>query len=82
MFTKLTFLVWLILTFIWGSTWLAIKLGLQDLPPFTFSGVRFVVAVIPLLVAVAARRHTIPRRAGDWGLIAKTAFLTFSINYG
>jgi drug/metabolite transporter (DMT)-like permease len=82
MFTRLTFFVWLILTFIWGSTWLAIKLGLQDLPPFTFSGVRFVVAVLPLLVAVALRRHTIPRKASEWRLIAKTALLTFSINYG
>jgi drug/metabolite transporter (DMT)-like permease len=82
MFAKLPFLVWLLLTFIWGSTWLAIKLGLEDMPPFTFSGVRFVVAVLPLLVAVAARRHTIPRRGSDWLLIAKTALLTFSINYG
>ena len=34
-------IVWLILCGIWGSTWLFIKLGLADLPPFTFAGIRF-----------------------------------------
>ena len=37
-------IVWLILCGIWGSTWLFIKIGLADLPPFTFAGLRFVLA--------------------------------------
>src|ERR1041385_8847207 len=40
-------LVWLILCGIWGSTWLFIKLGLADLPPLSFAGIRVVgVAII------------------------------------
>ena len=39
-------IVWLVLCVIWGSTWLFIKLGLEDLPPFTFAGIRFVIAAI------------------------------------
>ena len=27
-------------TTVWGSTWLAIKVGLQDLPPLWFAGIR------------------------------------------
>ena len=49
-------LVWLLLCCIWGSTWLFIKLGLEDLPPFTFAGIRFVIAVIILSALVAVRR--------------------------
>src|SRR6266478_1769721 len=37
-------IVWLILCCIWGSTWLFIKLGLADLPPITFAGIRLVIA--------------------------------------
>ena len=76
------FLVWLILSFIWGSTWVAIKLGLEDLPPITFCGIRFLVAAVPLTAVVLARRHSLPRQSRDWRLIAKTGILTFSINYG
>ncbi|HEV7903067.1 MAG TPA: EamA family transporter [Pyrinomonadaceae bacterium] len=75
-------IVWLILSLIWGSTWLFIKLGLQDLPPFTFAGVRFVIAAAILLVVIAVRRMPLPRARRDWGLIALTGFMSFSVNYG
>ncbi len=42
-----------LLCLIWGSTWLVIKEGLQDLPPFTSAGVRFAIAAI-IMVGVAA----------------------------
>jgi drug/metabolite transporter (DMT)-like permease len=75
-------IVWLILSLIWGSTWLFIKLGLQDLPPFTFAGVRFIIAAAILLVVIAVRRLPLPRERRDWWLIALTGVLAFGINYG
>ena len=33
----------------WGSTWLAIKLGLRDLPPLTFAAARMSLATAVLL---------------------------------
>ena len=74
--------VWLLLSLIWGSTWLFIKLGLQDLPPFTFAGVRFVVAACVLLVVIGVRRVPLPRAPRDWLLIALTGVMSFSVNYG
>jgi len=74
--------VWLILSLIWGSTWLFIKLGLEDLPPFTFAGVRFVIAAAILLVVIAVRRLPLPRERGDWRLIALTGVMAFAVNYG
>ncbi|MDQ1525235.1 MAG: hypothetical protein QOE47_3159 [Pyrinomonadaceae bacterium] len=74
--------VWLLLSLIWGSTWLFIKLGLQDLPPFTFAGVRFVVAVWILLIVIAVRRVPLPNAPRDWLLIALTGVMSFSVNYG
>ena len=75
-------IVWLLLAAIWGSTWMFIKLGLEDLPPISFAGIRFVLAALVLAGLVAARRAPLPRRRGDWGLLAVTGLLAFTLNYG
>src|SRR6266850_2317595 len=75
-------LVWLLLCCIWGSTWLFIKLGLEDLPPLTFAGIRFLIATIVLLFLVALRRLPFPRQRRDFMLLAGTGILSFSVNYG
>lgn len=80
--SKFPVIVWLILSLIWGSTWLFIKLGLEDLPPFTFAGIRFVIAALILSLVVAVRRRPLPNDWRDWALIAGTGILAFGINYG
>jgi drug/metabolite transporter (DMT)-like permease len=74
--------VWLLLCLIWGSTWLFIKLGLADLPPFTFAGIRFVIASAILFAIIKVRRITLPKKRADWQLLAVTGLLSFSLNYG
>src|SRR5829696_2329539 len=75
-------LVWLILCGIWGSTWLFIKLGLADLPPFTFAGIRFVIACLILFSIIRIRGIQLPRARADWILLAVTGTLSFGFNYG
>src|SRR6266550_5364098 len=75
-------LVWFLLCGIWGSTWLFIKLGLEDLPPLTFAGIRFVIAATILLLLIAVRRVPFPHRGRDLMLLAVTGILSFSLNYG
>jgi drug/metabolite transporter (DMT)-like permease len=75
-------LVWLILCGIWGSTWLFIKLGLDDLPPLTFAGIRFVISCAILFPLVWLRRMPLPKSRGDWILLVGTGVLSFSLNYG
>jgi drug/metabolite transporter (DMT)-like permease len=75
-------IVWLILCGIWGSTWLFIKIGLADLPPFTFAGIRFVLAALILILLVTARRVRWPRTRSEWTLIAVVGVLQFALNYG
>src|SRR5215208_8264333 len=75
-------LVWLILCGIWGSTWLFIKLGLDDLPPFTFAGIRFVIACLILFSIIRIRGIQLPRARADWILLAVTGILSFGLNYG
>src|SRR5437762_4084426 len=75
-------IVWLILCCIWGSTWLFIKIGLNDLPPFTFAGFRFVLASLILGSLVLLRRVRWPRTRDVWSLIAVSGVLQFTFNYG
>jgi len=49
------------LCLVWGTTWLAIKIGLDDLPPFFAAPIRFVVAT-SVLALVRRRRRA--RRGG------------------
>jgi drug/metabolite transporter (DMT)-like permease len=69
------------LCLIWSSTWLAIKLGLRDLPPVSFVAIRFIIAVVVLLAISIGRVPLLPRGRGDFKLLAWTGILMFCVNY-
>ncbi len=79
---RLALVVWLCLCAIWGSTWLAIKLGLRDLPPLSFAGFRFAAAALVLFGVAALRGYRLPTASRDWVLLAYTGLLTITLNYG
>jgi drug/metabolite transporter (DMT)-like permease len=65
---------------IWGTTWLAIKVGLQGLPPVTGAGVRFVLAAAFLWAL--GRVAPGPRgEAPPWRTIVVLAATLFGGNY-
>jgi drug/metabolite transporter (DMT)-like permease len=74
-------LIWLILCLIWGTTWIFIKIGLEDLPPIGFAALRFILAVLILAVIIKIQKIPLPRTSSQWKLIALTGVLQFSINY-
>ncbi|MEE8368407.1 MAG: EamA family transporter [Thermoanaerobaculia bacterium] len=75
-------IVWSSLCLIWGSTWLFIKVGLEDLPPIGFAGLRFAVAVVPLFVLVLGRKiRPLPNRRDLW-LMSWTGLLGIALPYG
>ena len=67
------------LVLIWSSTWVAIKIGLEDLPPLLGAGIRFGVAGAGLLAI--ARLMGRPLRT-DARLAAVLALLPFAAAYG
>lgn len=80
---KPTALVWLALCLIWGSTWAAIRLGLDEaLPPLSFAGLRFLLAIVVLLPFQLWQRTAPPRTAVERRLVLETGLLTFALNYG
>jgi drug/metabolite transporter (DMT)-like permease len=63
-------IAYLIVCVFWGSTYLAIKVGVGELPPFLFAGLRFFVAGVLLLAIARALGDPLPRRAADWRVLA------------
>lgn len=72
---------WVTLCVVWSSTWLAIKVGLRDLPPISFVAIRFVIAAAVLIVVSVGRVRLLPPRPGDYWVLAVTGVLMFALNY-
>ncbi|HEX4575019.1 MAG TPA: EamA family transporter [Gemmatimonadales bacterium] len=57
---------YLVVCVFWGSTYLAIRMGVEVLPPFLFAGIRFFIAGAVLLAVALALGDRLPRRVADW----------------
>ncbi len=68
-----------LLVVIWSSTWVSIKIGLEDCPPLLGAGIRFAAAGLVLLLITAASRHTLRT---DFRLAAVLAAFPFALTYG
>lgn len=77
----MTVFVYIVLCLIWGSTWLAIKLGLADAPPLWSATIRFALSIGILLVILRARRLRLPRFGRDWLIHAAPGILMYGISY-
>jgi drug/metabolite transporter (DMT)-like permease len=76
---SLVFALYGLLVLIWSSTWVGIKIGLEDCPPLLGAGVRFSLAGVVLLALAAVQRR--PLRT-DWLLAAVLAVAPFAFAYG
>ncbi len=64
--------VWVGTGLVWGTTWGVIRLGLQDMPPFTFAALRTLLAAATLLVVaqlVDGRRRPTGPESWFWAVI-------------
>ncbi|MDQ2872057.1 MAG: EamA family transporter [Candidatus Eremiobacteraeota bacterium] len=76
-----TVLAYIFMCSIWGTTWLAIKIGLQYLPPIAGAGLRFVVAGLVLYAVAVSMRKLPVRGTMPWKLIVLLATFLFGLNY-
>ena len=74
-------LVFTFLCFVWGSTWLAIKVGLGSLPPITFAGIRFVIASCLLASYAIAKRVKFPKDANSWRVMLFLSLSQIAVPY-
>ena len=76
-----TLLAFAIIYFVWGSTYYAIRIGVEEVPPFLLAGARFLIAGAALYGWTLARGERGPR-GREWLAVALIAFLIFAVDYG
>jgi drug/metabolite transporter (DMT)-like permease len=80
-----TILQALLVTFLWATSWVLIKWGLEGLPPLTFAGLRYLLAFLILLPVLLRRggagelRRLPPR---DWLVLAALGLVLYTLTQG
>ncbi|HVB87410.1 MAG TPA: EamA family transporter [Candidatus Dormibacteraeota bacterium] len=76
-----TLLAFAIIYFVWGSTYLAIRIGVHEVPPFLLAAMRFTIAGLVLYFWAWMRGERSPS-AREWFSASLLAILIFVIDYG
>ena len=78
---RLAWSSWAAICVVWGTTYLAIKVALDTIPPFLMGGFRYAIAGSVLALVVVARGRPLPARA-SWGRLAVLAFFMLFFGNG
>src|SRR6202140_4069446 len=70
-----------IIYLVWGSTYLAIRVGVREVPPFLLAAMRFLVAGLVLYGWMIARGERSPS-GREWMSVSLLAILIFVVDYG
>jgi len=76
-----TLLAFAIIYFVWGSTFLAIRIGVREVPPFLLAAMRFSIAGLILYGWMIAQGERSPSRR-QWMSVFLLALLIFVLDYG
>lgn len=71
-----------LISLIWGSTWLAIKIGLDSIPPLTGIVFRFGLAIPILYTMMRWKGLRVPRDRDTRNLLFVVGFLSFGLPFG
>lgn len=76
-------LAYILVCIIWGSTYLAIRIGVQSMPPFLFAGIRNLAAGSIILLFSYIKKLEFPKGLKEYGKISVVGFfcLEFVIHW-
>jgi drug/metabolite transporter (DMT)-like permease len=72
---------WVVVCVLWGTTYLAIRIALETIPPLFLAGWRYVLAGAILLTVLRVRRERLPSRS-TWPHLAWLGFLLLGLGNG
>jgi len=76
-----TVLAFSIIYFVWGSTFLAIRVGVREVPPLLLASMRFFIAGVALFGWLRLKRTSSPSRR-EWVSASVLAVCVFVVDYG
>lgn len=74
-------IAWMAICIIWGTTYLAIKVALETVPPFLMGGLRYGIAGIVMAVWMIASGRALPARR-EWPKLALLGFFMLTLGNG
>lgn len=75
----------LIVVFLWATSWVFVKIGLRDIPPVTFAGLRYFIAFLSLAVVLAfneSKREIRALSKRDWIGFLLLGLLFYAVTQG
>lgn len=72
---------WILICIVWGTTYLAIRVCLETVPPFLMGGIRYVIAGTLLAAGLAIRGERLPRPQA-WTSLAILGFFLIGVGNG
>lgn len=75
-------LTFIFLCFVWGTTWIAIKISLEGFPPFAGAAIRFMLAILFLLIFIRLKKISLRLPARTFVMVSISAFLMYVLDYG
>lgn len=73
----------LLVTFLWSTSWVLIKRGLDEIPALTFAGLRYGLAFIVLLPGLWRHRQEVRRlSSSDWAWLTLLGVLFYTLTQG
>jgi drug/metabolite transporter (DMT)-like permease len=75
----------LLVTFLWSTSWVLIKIGLAEIPALTFAGLRYVLAswcLVPLVLRPRELATIRALRSSDWRRLVALGLVMYSLTQG
>ncbi len=79
--SRLDYGIYALLSIVWGSTWLAIKIGLEGTPPLLGASIRFFIAASILFPLAVLFRATWPKGRVEWSVVVFIGVVLFVFDY-
>jgi drug/metabolite transporter (DMT)-like permease len=74
-------LAFITISTVWGTTWFAIRIGLETVPPFLSAGIRCCLAAVVLFALLRIRGGVVPTSHIAWKVYAALGILTIGMPF-
>jgi len=80
--SRVQWLGYVVLCLIWGSTWLAIRFAVHDIPPLEAAAIRFLAAGLLLLCLALLQKRKWPQGQEQWNALLVLSLTIMAVPYG